>query len=88
MTTVVNINRVSAQVGQVYIGRGSKWGNPFRIGQDGFRSQVIEKYRAHLLASPDLLAALPELKGRTLCCFCKPAPCHGDILAELADKLP
>jgi len=55
----------------VYIGRAvprsglkaSVWGNPFVIGKDGTREEVIVKYRAWLLANPELLAKLPELKG-------------------------
>jgi hypothetical protein len=70
----------------VYIGRPSKWGNPFVIGKDGSREQVIAKYRKWLLAQPDLIAALPELKGKTLGCWCSPQACHGDVLAELAEK--
>lgn len=66
----------------VYIGRGSKWGNPFKIGRDGDRAQVIEKYRAHLASRPDLLAALPELRGKVLGCWCAPLPCHGNVLIE------
>ena len=69
----------------IYIGRPSKWGNPFVIGKDGTREQVIQKYRNWLMTQPSLLAALPELKGRTLGCWCSPAACHGDVLAELAD---
>jgi hypothetical protein len=69
----------------VYIGRGSKWGNPFIIGIDGDREEVIELYRQYILGSPKLLASLPELQGRRLGCSCKPAFCHGDILAALAD---
>jgi len=69
----------------VYIGRGSKWGNPYYIGRDGTREQVIKKYRKYLLASP-LMDDLHELKGKVLGCFCAPKPCHGDILAELANK--
>lgn len=84
-TTVVNKHhRVPSDV---YIGRGSKWGNPFVIGKDGDRAQVIAKYEEHLLASPELLAALPELKGKILMCYCKPAACHGDVLARYADAL-
>jgi len=70
----------------VYIGRPSKWGNPFVIGPDGDRGEVIAKYRAYLLASPGLMAALPELRGKVLGCWCKPAACHGDVLAELVDS--
>jgi len=77
----------------VYVGRGSKWGNPFRIGPDGDRAMVLTKYYRWILTRPDLLRALPELRGRTLGCFCAPrgglAPldplvCHGQILARLA----
>lgn len=67
----------------IYIGRGSKWGNPFEIGKDGTREEVIEKYRLYILNKPELLNSLPELKGKTLGCFCKPKPCHGDVLIEL-----
>lgn len=70
----------------VYIGRPSKWGNPFKIGQDGTRQQVIEKYRDYLLSQPKLLAATTELRGKTLGCWCKPRPCHGDILEELSNR--
>ncbi len=70
----------------VYIGRPSKWGNPFEIGRDGTRAEVIEKYRAWIRTQPRLLAALGELKGKTLGCWCHPKPCHGDVLAELADN--
>jgi len=67
----------------VYIGRPSKWGNPFKIGPDGTRAEVISKYRAWVESELDLLAALPELHGKVLGCWCKPAACHGDVLAEL-----
>jgi hypothetical protein len=71
----------------VYIGRPSKWGNPFVIGIDGTRSEVIEKYREWILTQPDLLNSLHELKGKTLGCWCAPKRCHGDILEEMANKL-
>ena len=70
----------------VYIGRPSQWGNPFEIGKDGTRQQVIDKYREWVKTQPALMSALPTLKGKTLGCWCKPKPCHGDVLAELADK--
>ena len=72
----------------VYIGRPSKWGNPFVIGRDGSREQVIAKYRTWVLARPELVAALPELRGKTLGCWCAPQACHGDVLAELAQAAP
>ncbi|MBX6396077.1 MAG: DUF4326 domain-containing protein [Alicyclobacillaceae bacterium] len=75
----------------VYIGRAmprfglarSKWANPFRIGRDGTREECIAKYREYVMSRPDLLEALGELRGKTLGCWCKPNPCHGDVLAEL-----
>ena len=69
----------------VFIGRPSKWGNPFIIGRDGEREQVIAKHAFWLLQQPELLAALPELKGKRLGCFCAPNSCHGDTLALIAN---
>ena len=75
-----------------YIGRAnpryrlpqSKWHNPFKIGRDGDRDQVLARYRDYLLSRPDLVAALPELRGKTLACWCAPEACHGDVLLDLA----
>ena len=70
----------------VYIGRPSKWGNPFAIGPGRTRAQAIELYREHLKNNPELVeAAKKELKGRNLVCFCSPSPCHGDVLLEVAN---
>jgi uncharacterized protein DUF4326 len=65
----------------------SKWANPFHIGRDGDRATVIEKYRAWLFANPALLAALGELAGHKLGCWCAPDKCHCDLLAALADQV-
>lgn len=72
----------------VYIGRGngSIWGNPFVMGKDGTRDEVIEKYRQWLLSNPELLGRVKELKGKILGCWCSPKKCHGDVLAELANE--
>lgn len=72
----------------VYIGRGSKWGNPFRIGIDGTRDEVIDLYEQWLLDQPHLIAALGELTGKTLGCWCAPHDCHGEVLAPLAARVP
>lgn len=69
----------------IYIGRPSLWGNPFVIGRDGSREEVIAKYRAYILRQPAMLADLPSLRGKRLGCYCAPLPCHGEVLAELAD---
>ena len=84
MTKVVN---KSKEDHDVYIGRGSKWGNPFIIGMNGSRAQVINMYRNYILTRPDLLKDLPELKGKRLGCFCKPLACPGDVLKGLVDEL-
>ncbi|MFO0958251.1 MAG: DUF4326 domain-containing protein [Isosphaeraceae bacterium] len=82
MTKVVHCKR---EPHDVYIGRPSKWGNPFVIGRDGTREDVVAKYEAWLHTQPELMAALPELKGKTLGCWCAPQECHGDVLARLAN---
>mgnify|MGYP000928627548 CR=1 FL=1 len=71
----------------VYIGRGSKWGNPFIIGKDGTREEVISKYEKYIRSNPALLKCLPELVGHDLVCFCAPLPCHGNILIRLVGEL-
>ena len=79
--------------GAVYIGRGDRWGrlprskwhNPFVIPRHGDRDEVIEKFRVYLLGNPELMAALPELRGKDLACWCAPDRCHGDVLLELAN---
>jgi hypothetical protein len=69
----------------VYIGRPSKWGNPFVIGRDGTRSEVIALYEKYLQASPKLMSSLAELAGKNLICWCSPKACHGDILLRYAN---
>ena len=81
--------------GCVYIGRfhrsrglflpATKWRNPFKIGADGTRDEVIDKFRAWLLDNRRLLAALPELRGKDLVCWCAPERCHGEVLIALAN---
>ena len=72
----------------VYIGRPSKWGNPFVVGPDGDREDVILKYTDWLLDQPALMQMIvPELRGKRLGCWCAPAPCHGDVLAHMADMI-
>lgn len=71
----------------VYIGRPSKWGNPFVIGKDGEREEVILKYENYILNNPLLLEECKrELRGKNLVCFCAPKPCHGDVLLKIANE--
>ncbi len=88
MCKVLNARKVGrwSTATQVYIGRPSKWGNPFVIGRDGTRAAVIAKYRAWVVAQPALMSALDELRGRDLVCWCAPLACHGDVLIDLANR--
>ena len=71
----------------VYIGRPSKWGNPFIIGRDGTREEVIKKFKDWLLNNPKLIAECKqELRGKNLVCYCAPSKCHGDVLLEIANS--
>ena len=95
-TRVINIR--TREPYDVYIGRAnpryrlpkSNWSNPFKIGRDGTREEVIAKYRAWLMERPELLARVGELRGKVLACWCKEpdreVACHGDVLAELANE--
>lgn len=75
-----------------YIGRPSKWGNPFSHKPNTAAEtrvdtieDAISAYEEWLSTNPDLLDDLHELRGQVLGCWCKPGPCHGDVLARLAN---
>jgi len=78
--------------GAVYIGRAnktyglpeSKWANPYKIGRDGTRDEVIARYERYLHAS-GLISQVHELRGKDLVCWCAPQACHGDVLLRLAN---
>jgi len=74
--------RHGAPVGAVYCGRGSPWGNPFRIGRDGDRDTVCNRFEAEILP---LLDVRP-LRGKDLVCFCKPLRCHCDAILRKANQ--
>jgi hypothetical protein len=85
ITKVVNVDYVEKY--DVYIGRGSGFGNPYAIGFDGDRDEVIRMFnydfdRDLLKDGVDFKNRLNLLKGKILGCHCKPLSCHGDILAE------
>lgn len=69
----------------IYIGRPGPWGNPFEIGKDGTREEVIQKYREWILTEPLLMEEVKSLRGKVLGCWCSPKPCHGDVLAEMVE---
>ena len=82
-TTVVHCRRDRYDI---YIGRPGPWGNPFLIGRDGDRATCIAKYETWLKQQPRLLSRIRSLRGKVLGCYCAPLPCHGHVLARLADQ--
>lgn len=92
-TVVVNLKYLPHDV---YIGRprkGDPWGfgNPFKIGKDGTREQVVEKFEVWVRHSTDLRAKwirdhLEDLRGKRLACFCYPQACHGDVYLKMLQE--
>lgn len=76
----------------VYIGRAGKglsgpWGNPYTGLPREESIATYEKWMAvRLMLEPQLRTDVARLSGKTLVCFCFPLPCHGDVLARLADQ--
>jgi hypothetical protein len=69
------------------IDRGSVFGNPFVLDQDGTRDEVCDAYRDHYLPhKPSIINALPSLAGKVLICHCYPQRCHGESLINLIDS--
>jgi len=77
----------------VYIGRGSVFGNPYVIGEHGTREAVIamyDKWLTNKILQRDviMLGALRQLtKDSDLMCFCKPVPCHGDVIQRIWEEI-
>lgn len=71
----------------IYIGRGSKWGNPFEMEDKSNyeRNKVCREYELYFWEK-GLLNNISELKGKSLGCYCKPKRCHGDLLAWVANN--
>jgi hypothetical protein len=65
------------------------WGNPFIIGKDGDREEVIDKYLSWIVLPEQLHIRrhLHDLKGKVLGCWCAPKACHGDVLLQLVEEL-
>lgn len=100
-----NLKEWMSDPNNVYIGRGrivfidgerypphdSPFANPYKVGKDGTREEVIAKYVAYMTAkiesSPLLYEQLRSMKGKNLGCWCAPDSCHGDILAYWIDNM-
>ena len=88
-TEVVNI-KIYKKKDFFYIGRGSVYGNQFRIGIDGTREEVVERYRKWFydkLEDPVFKTKVLSLRGKKIGCYCKPKACHGDVIKEYLDGI-
>lgn len=81
-TKIVN---VKFQDCDVYCAGNSKWHNPYVIGRDGDRNQVIEKFATHLIKT-GLIDQIEELRGKVLGCHCRPQRCHLDVIVDILEE--
>lgn len=85
---VLNKHKSGIPAGAVYIGRGSRWGNPYVIGKHGDRNSVCDQYETdlkHKIQNNEVtLEDLAALHGKDLVCFCAPLRCHGHTLEQAA----
>ena len=93
MCTVVNKYK---EPYDVYIGRGSIWGNPYSH-KAGTKAefvvdsvdQAISEYKKHLWreikSGQKTIQQLKDLNGKRLGCFCKPKQCHGDVIVKAVE---
>ena len=70
----------------IYIGRPSRFGNPFIIGKDGNRAEVLAKYENFIRNDKQLLEDIKLLKGKDLVCWCSPKKCHGNIIIAILEE--
>jgi len=69
----------------VRVDRGTRYGNPFILGEDGDRDEVCDAYRIHYLPhKPSIAERAGELVGKVLVCHCYPERCHAEYLVKLA----
>lgn len=85
-TELVNVSR-HGRDGVRMIDRDTKFGNPFRLKEDGgdyTRKESVEEYRewfTNKIQNDEYFRrSVEDLRGKTLGCWCKPKDCHGDII--------
>lgn len=87
MPRVWNKNKEKPPKDAVYIGRPSKWGNPYPVQYESQREWAIKSFEESIEENPKIKEMIKrELKGKDLVCFCKPKACHGDILLRIANE--
>lgn len=91
-TTVVNLrkDRYDVYIGRAGQGQDGYFGNPFKLDPKGNRGETLDRFREYfytrLKQDPQFKKRVLELRGKVLGCFCKPQPCHGDIIAGYLNK--
>ena len=82
---LVNMATTIPNKDAVYIGRPSRWGNPYRLSKYS-RSEAIRLFEIHLVNS-GLIEQIHILKNKQLVCFCHPKACHGEVLLKYITPL-
>lgn len=86
MTEIYNKRNGNVPNDAVYVGRPTPFGNPFAIGRDGNRQEVIAKFESMLINNDALMAKVKrELRGKDLVCWCAPEACHAEVLRFFAN---
>lgn len=89
MPRVFNRRRERAPVSAVYVGRPTVYGNPFTVEQYGSQSEAVRMYKKWIYdPEQEWLRELisRELRGCDLICWCKPWPCHADVILKIANR--
>jgi hypothetical protein len=69
----------------ILIDRSTIFGNPYEIGVDGTRSEVIAKFKKYFDSNVELQIESEKLRGKALGCWCKPKACHGDVIVDFLE---
>jgi hypothetical protein len=91
-TKIVNIykDKYDIYIGRAGRGQDGYFGNPFRLAPNEASGSTLQRYKEYFLKrldnDPEFKERVLSLKGKTLGCFCKPNPCHGDIIIEWLDS--
>ena len=93
VTSIVNLRTLDVDIetwsrdpNNIYIGRPSRWGNPFKLSQESSREEVVKNFEKYIRGNSELLQCIKELRGKSLGCWCYPKLCHGVVLHRLAEN--
>lgn len=87
MAKVLNKRRDKIPPDAVYVGRPTKFGNPYKVAIKGHHQAAVDLFRSYLMECPLLIEDVKaELRGKDLVCWCHPLPCHADVLLEIANS--